>query len=352
MRDPDKYKKEIIKGLKWLALLLPVFCLLPFLAEAALFLVAGWASFLFRVLPQITVNVNGVLTGVVALAGFVAGLHLLLRWLYGATAADTAEAPARRWQLRWTLGLTGLVVVMFAAGIATVGSLHQVGWLATSPVPFLDDGMRQVAGRMSSQNNLKSIALGLHNFNDAHQQRLPPGHTTDRWGQPLHGWQSQILSYIEHDSVYHIIQFDRPWDAAENRPAFGSSIPEFLNRGTDFPKEDGGLALRHYAGNVRVFPPTTGLRLPGDFIDGTSHTILLGEVSNGFRPWGHPLNVRDPGHGIRNSADAFRGPWSEGVTHFALADGSVRRVRNDISPQVLKALATPAGGEDVSGVDW
>jgi Protein of unknown function (DUF1559) len=325
-------------------------CLWPF--QIGFDIAAGWAFFLARVVPLITVNVNGMLTGIVALLSFVAGLHLLLRWLYGAMATDSPENTSRRWQFRWTLGLTGLVVVMFAAGIATVGSLHQVGWLVTSPQPLIDGGLRPIAARIQSANNLKQIALALHNFNDTHQGRLPPGYTTDRWGQPLHGWQAQILPYIEHESVYQVLHFDRPWDAPENRPALQTSIPEFLYRYPDLPKEDGGYALSHYAGNVRVFPPTAGLRLPADFTDGTSNTLFAGEVSVGFRPWGHPLNLRDPGRGLHRSADAFLGPWSGDITQFVLADGSVRPVRNTISPTVLKALATPAGGEDVSGANW
>jgi hypothetical protein len=344
--------KRFGKGLEWLVvaagIALLTLCCLPFLAEAGFYLVAGWAFFLARVLPQITVNANGVLTGLVGLLAFVAGLHLFARWFYAASP----DGPSRRWQFRWTLGLTALVVVMFAAGIATVGSLHQVGWLITSPEPLLGGGMRPIAARSSSGNNLKLIALGLHNFNDEHQGRLPPGHTTDRWGQPLHGWQASILPYIEHDTVHQVIHFDRPWNAAENRPALQSSIREFLYYYPDLPKEAGGYALSHYAGNVRVFPPTTGLRMPADFPDGTTNTILLGEVSAGFRPWGHPLNLRDPARGIHSSADAFYGPRAAGYTQFVLADGSVRSVRNDISPAVLKALATPAGGEDVSGVEW
>jgi len=128
-------------------------------------------------------------------------------------------------------------------------------------------------------------------------------------------------------------------------------VKDYLHPLVKEKADEAGYALSHYAGNVHVLPPGIGLRLPADFKDGTSNTLFAGEVSAGFRPWGHPLNLRDPGRGIRKSADAFAGPWPS-ATLFALADGSVRPVKNTISPTVLKALATPAGGEDVSGVDW
>jgi hypothetical protein len=317
----------------------------PFQASYAL--VAGWVHFLARVLPQITVNANGVLTGVVGLLAFVAGLHLFARWFYAASP----DAPPHRWQFRWTLGLTALVVVMFAAGIATVGTLHQIGWLATSPVPLI--GREGEPERYRSANNLKQMALGTLGFvNQSRDSRLPPGYTTDRVGNPLYGWQAAILPYVEQETLAKQIHFDLPWDAADNQPPFQQIIRTFVHKNLPARAPDNGYALSHYAGNIHVLPPGTGLRLATDFKDGISHTLLLGEVSAGFRPWGHPLNFRDPARGIGQSADAFYGPRAAGYTQFVLADGSVRSVRNDISPTVLKALATPAGGEDVSRVGW
>jgi hypothetical protein len=256
-------------------LLLCAGCVYPF--QTVFYLAAGWAFFLARVLPQITMSADGILTGVIGLVGFVLGLHLLLRWFAG-----TQDRP---WRGRWTFGLAALVVVMFAAGIATVGSVHQVGWLVTSPRPLLEGGLRQLAARTNSANHLRQIAVALHEHNDK-KQSLPPGYTTDCNGQPLHGWQAALLPYIDKSSFYVIIHFNRPWDAPENRPAMQATIPEFLYRDRPFPETDNGYGLSHYAGNSRVLTPRVGLRVPADIPDGTSNTLLLGEVTAGFRPWG------------------------------------------------------------------
>jgi hypothetical protein len=37
---------------------------------------------------------------------------------------------------------------------------------------------------------------------------------------------------------------------------------------------------------------------------------------------------------------------------FAMADGSVRTLKADISPSVLKALSTPRGGEKIDVADF
>jgi len=39
-------------------------------------------------------------------------------------------------------------------------------------------------------------------------------------------------------------------------------------------------------------------------------------------------------------------PLFTGVTQFALVDGSVRTLRETIDPEVLRAIATPNGGEE------
>ena len=104
--------------------------------------------------------------------------------------------------------------------------------------------------------------------------------------------------------------------------------------------------LSHYSVNSRVMHGNFALRRE-DVKDGLSNTIMGGEVNANFRPWGDPVNWRDPAVGLGKSPDGFGGPWKSGVTQFLFMDGSVRALSNDIDPQVLKALSTPAGGEDV-----
>ena len=81
--------------------------------------------------------------------------------------------------------------------------------------------------------------------------------------------------------------------------------------------------------------------------DGTSNTLLVGTVTQRFKPWGHPANVRDPGRGIGRSPDGFGGPpqWNGAV--FSFCDGHTALLNSKIDPKVLRALATPAGGETI-----
>ena len=79
--------------------------------------------------------------------------------------------------------------------------------------------------------------------------------------------------------------------------------------------------------------------------DGLSNTLLLGTARGHFKPWGSPDGMRDPALGINRSPDGFGdAPGSLGA-QFVMADGSSRFVSSKIDPAVLKALATPNGGE-------
>jgi len=102
-----------------------------------------------------------------------------------------------------------------------------------------------------------------------------------------------------------------------------------------------------------------------DIIDGSSNTLIIGEVTGGG-PGSHSAhfwiswNVLDTGQGI-NGAFSIPGDgtWAHyrqtsfssfhpGGCHFALADGSVQFLSENINFDLLQALATRAGGEPIS----
>jgi hypothetical protein len=302
-------------------------------------LLFGWIGFLGHVLPKVQVNRESATMGAIALALFTAGVHRLGR---GATRAPSAESePRRAWRFRWTAALVALVIVAFAAGTAMIGVVHQVSWLAKSEQPLLGEAIRSFNG--PPPYALREVGFGFLNHESA-KERLPAGAMTNETGQATHGWEIAILPFI--GAYAPGIEMQKPWNDLDNQKFFKCVLPLFVN--ADFRTaplvDDEGYGLNHYSGNSRVLKAGEGMTL-SEIKDGAASTILIGEVSDGFSPWGQPGNVRDPTRGAGRSIDDFGGPSRRGGTYFGMADGAVRMIADDVDPEVLRALATPDGDD-------
>jgi hypothetical protein len=106
-------------------------------------IIAGWVIFMWRVVPQIELDLGALILSLGALAMFLVGLHWLLRWFAAAAqrtkdvAAPGIPVIAIDWKWSWTLAITVLTLLMFVAGISFVGMTHQFVWLATSEDPLM-----------------------------------------------------------------------------------------------------------------------------------------------------------------------------------------------------------------------
>jgi hypothetical protein len=180
---------------------------------------------------------------------------------------------------------------------------------------------------------------------------FPPGSIVAEDGTPHHGWTTQLLPYLDYPHIYGQIDMNVPWNAPANANAFRTPLPVLIDPSiTPVAMTDAnGYGVSHYAGNALVLAPNQGMHL-SEMKDGTSNTVLAGGAFGNYQPWGSPGNVRDLTAGLNTSPDGFGSQGKRG-TALLFADGSVRMVGPDVNINVLKAIATPAGGEDVSGLD-
>jgi prepilin-type N-terminal cleavage/methylation domain-containing protein/prepilin-type processing-associated H-X9-DG protein len=189
--------------------------------------------------------------------------------------------------------------------------------------------VREAAMRTQCQNNLKQLALALHNYHDANQ-KLPAG------SRPVTGYRigmaGMILPYIEEDNRYRGIQsitanaFDtvQPW-RLDTAPSNGSTNPlwtapiktyvcpasELGDKGVDgwfdpavhptgnpaWTVYQGALHYRAIGGSTTLnyvqapqgreqWYSTSGVIYPlsatqiSDIADGSSNTLLWGETSS------------------------------------------------------------------------
>lgn len=293
--------------------------------EAVGFVLFGWVGFLIRVLPKIDPDPATVVTGCVALICFAVGVHFTgRRWVKG-------------WRVRWTAMAVVAVGLLFGVGVAVIGITHQVSWLVTAGEPLQAPGPPD-RWKKSSHNNLKMLKMGAENYQDTFMQ-LPSGGTFSPEGMGKHSWTTQMLPYFGYYAPH--VDMDQPWNHPTNRLYLKCVIPELIN--PDFrtaPIEDPeGYGFAHYAANGRVMGPNTKVKL-SDLPDGGWNIALIGEVNDGFRPWGHPENWREPTLGTGGGPAAFGNPAGTGAT-FVFGDGSVRFMTRSTDPAVLDALAGP-----------
>ncbi|HQZ66421.1 MAG TPA: DUF1559 domain-containing protein [Planctomycetaceae bacterium] len=339
-------------------------------------LVLGWIYFPLRTIPRMTADWPTLILGTVSSLMFVATLHRTMQW-FCRTGVDMANSGASRWTWRSSLLASAMLFVLFASGTALVGATHQAVWILSGRGDSISETVtprelgfmaqaRDAARSAQAKNELKMFGLAFHNFHDVYGA-FPPGGTMNEDGELLHGWIAFLGDF--HSFTTQNIQFQKSWNSPPNDQLYKCQMSCFLNPSQPGPVFDAnGYGLCHWAGNVQVlpivtapFPPvtsrdgsdgfTTILHESGQVLslkqitDGTSNTILLGSVGQNFRPWGYPANVRDPALGVNRSPDGFGGPpgWNGG--QFALCDGSVAFLSDKTDLSIMKALATPAGGE-------
>ena len=262
---------------------------------------------------------------------------------------------------------------------------------------------REAARRSTCKNNLKQIGLALHNYHDTHRT-FPPGWVITKCPTvsinnhrfiDAYSWSVMILPFMDESAIYNLQDFAGSTIAC---PASGDTVPTGSGALPGSPTTANGLltvldsfmcpseispSIRtgqnysngfpksNYLGNYgRVAYPSHGLtdghntgifRVNSkvqirDIIDGTSNTIMVGEVSDrglltdgkhGPGAWAGPtqskaaevvvrhceaaaggnINTESPGSG--NGRDGF-GSYHEGGAQFLLCDGSVRFISENI----------------------
>ena len=248
------------------------------------------------------------------------------------------------------LGLTRAKQTGSGQGTAIAGLV--LGGVGTILLPLLIalllpavQKVREAANQSKDSNNLKQMALGLHNYNDANNNRLPGPFTPGPDGKPNRGlsWRVSILPYVDQAALHRRFHLDQAWDSPVNQPAGQAFVPQFQS--TDDPP-DNQTRFRTFVGPGTAFEDEN-VSIPRSFMDGTATTLMMIETTDKV-PWAAPQDIPYQPNGPLPAL----GHPNRSVVLIAMMDGSVRSVKKTISPTVLHALITRNGGEVVPENWW
>jgi prepilin-type N-terminal cleavage/methylation domain-containing protein/prepilin-type processing-associated H-X9-DG protein len=258
---------------------------------------------------------------------------------------------------------------------------------------------REAARRAQCSNNLKQLALAMHNYHDVYKKFPFPGMAANQLG-----WNASLLAFIEQTGIADQMDFNAgSWDKPSKLQWAAVKIDAFLcpsasndktASGEEWPTGSGNRVYTcHYdgiLGPIGVNPITrTRYREAGrdeafggygetgilwqnssrfaDVTDGTSNTYLFGEISwNGntkYRAWTRgkygdergtlyllSKNLEYPISSKNESKwnSVAMGSEHPGGAQFAMADGSCRFVSETIDFDIYLATASRNGGEPLS----
>jgi hypothetical protein len=186
----------------------------------------------------------------------------------------------------------------------------------------------------------------MHNYNDTHGH-LPPAVVYGEDDQPLYSWRVLLLPYIGEEELYDEFHLDEPWDSPHNLPLLSRMPATYAPPSGKRWKVPPNHTVCHvFVGKGTAFEGPEGLRLPADFPDGTSNTILIVEAGEPV-PWTKPEDLAyDPDGPLPDLRCLFKNGFRAGM-----GDGAVRWITKDMSEATLRAAITRNGG-DTLGPDW
>jgi hypothetical protein len=250
-------------------------------------------------------------------------------------------------QIETTLG--NLKVEQAGASVNVQASVDVVA-LANAVGPAVPELVKKIQGGSVAAvhtNNLKQIALAMVNYADSHGGQFPPAVIYSKDGKPLYSWRVELLPYMEQIQLYQAFKKDEPWDSPANKRLLASLPPVYRLPGD--MNTEGKTPYQVFVGPNTPWPDVrTGPRMPADFTDGTSNTILVVDAKKQV-PWTAPEDIAlRPGMSPRSLLGTMLSP---GGFFAALADGSVHKMSLQISDRTLLNAINPKDGQPL-GADW
>ena len=235
-----------------------------------------------------------------------------------------SKKPGRRFRLLPVLALVGII-----------------GLLAALLLPA-NRSARPAGMRMQCQNNLKQIALALHNYESTYKV-LPPAHTVDAVGRPLHSWRTLILPFLDQKPLYDAIDLSKPWNDPANAQVFKTTISAYVCPGANLRSgHTSYLAVAAAGGCFLADQP----RYFSEITDDHGRTLMVLEADADHAVhWMAPVDA-DLSVVMGISPDSKLN--HPGGMNAALVDGSVHFLHANLAPARRRSLVSISGNDDAA----
>jgi prepilin-type N-terminal cleavage/methylation domain-containing protein/prepilin-type processing-associated H-X9-DG protein len=193
--------------------------------------------------------------------------------------------------------------------------------------------VREAAARMSCQNNLKQMALALHNYHDAHQ-KFPLGGVTNNLCCDTEGaaaWSVMILPYIEQDNLFKLYDQTQTLEHPNNQ-ALRQSFVKVYNCPSD---PNTNQLLEPASGPATFYDPPLlyatssyrGVAGQNDGLNGFDDSFGAGNYPVGQRGVLHSgvdpnFPTAGPGGSARGVWTAFASPYANPERIASITDGT------------------------------
>ena len=209
---------------------------------------------------------------------------------------------------------------------------------AAAPVRAEADDRR---ARAESRGNLQALGLALINFAHDRNPSLLPAAAIRKDGKPLLSWRVSLLPLLGERALHAKFHLDEPWDSPNNKALLDRMPAVYAPVMRKGEESKHSTYYQVFAGPGALFGGDEGSRLEA-IKDRAGLTIMVVEAANPV-PWTKPEDLPfDKEKPLPELGGLFKGGF-----HVVFADGSVRFLGRRNKPEVLRALITPDGGEDI-----
>ncbi len=263
--------------------------------------------------------------GVLALCGGILSLPAMICAIIGLTKAKSRGGAGQGMAIGGlVLSIIGLLVIL---PIVVVGGLL---------LPAMSK-VREASSRMASQNNMKQIGIAMHSYTDV-SDKFPGPSATGQTGPMKErlSWRYAILPYIEQQNLFAAMDPKSGWNSTRNQQYSATPIKTY---GDPLDAPDNQTRFRVFYNGGAMFDEKKQISF-AEIKDGSSNTIMFVEATDRV-PW---AQCNEFEFNKSNPLPALGHPKRDGFM-VILGDGSVRFIRNNVNPEVVKGMIHASDGQ-------